>query len=352
MNKGIGLSVPAFFTMSFIENLNEIQKSKTTFDYIDNVYGSPRSIILGHARASQKIPELSLVELKDYIDTLHSIGIKFHFTLNSVWSNGIERKFELSKTILQEIESIIETGIDALIIGNLYVAELVHENFKNIKTIASINLKTDSVYKLKSLLTEFGFNKVVMERTVNRNISFIKNLNGVYNDKIVLLANPDCIYDCPLSQYHMLENGYLSMEKADFINENYCVSYCKKKYMSNNAEILKTPWIHPSDIDLYENIGVEFLKIQGRTLPEELILKHTKAYINRLKSDNFVDVFPNFIGRKENENNYKLFHKDRFNQRDFVETFFKNEINCKNTCGLKCFKCDNFVTELEKKIKQ
>ncbi len=350
MDKGIGLSIPAFFSNNFINELEKLQNTKKGNDYIDNVYGSPRSLILGQARASKKIPELSLAEMKNYINKLHNIGIKFHFTLNSVWSNGIERSVENEEIIYDEIKSIIDTGIDALIIGNLYVAEIINNQFQDINTICSINLKTDSVYKLKSLITDFNFNKVVLERTVNRNIDFLQNLNRIYNDNIVLLANPDCIYDCPISLYHMLENGHLSMKGNDLSNKNYCVDYCQKKYMTDYAEILKTPWIHPADIDLYEEIGVKFLKIQGRTLTEKRILNLTKLYLNRLNSDNFVEIFPNFIGKDKNVENFSIFKDNLFNRRAFVETFFKNKINCKNICGLKCFKCDKLISDLENKI--
>ena len=61
-------------------------------------------------------------------------------------------------TIKEEISNILETGVDALILGNLYLAELINQRFKDINTICSINLKTDSVYKLKSYLIDFGFN--------------------------------------------------------------------------------------------------------------------------------------------------------------------------------------------------
>ncbi len=348
MNNGIGLSVPAYFSENFVKELKELQKNKKDNNYIDNVYGSPRSLILGQARASKKIPELSLTEMKNYIINLHKIDIKFHFTLNSVWSNGIERNPKYENIIYDEINSILETGVDALIIGNLYIAEIINKKFNNINTICSINLKTDSVYKLKSLVTDFSFDKVVLERTVNRNIAFLKNLNGVYNEKIVLLANPDCIYDCPISLYHMLENGHLSMKGNDLNNKNYCIDYCQTKYMSNYSEILKTPWIHPSDMDLYENIGVKFIKIQGRTLPESRILNLTNMYLNRLKSINFTEIFPNFIGKHNNQTKFNIFNDNLFNQRAFIETFFKNEINCKNICGLKCFKCDKLIKDFEK----
>jgi len=350
MKKGIGLSVPAFFSKKFINELEKLQETKNGNDYIDNVYGSPRSLILGQARASKKIPELSLIEMKEYINHLHKIGIKFHFTLNSVWSNGIERDPDKEEIIYEEIKSIIDTGIDALIIGNLYLAEIIKSKFENIDTICSINLKTDSVYKLKSLVTEFKFNKVVLERTTNRNVSFLKNLEGIYNDKIVLLANPDCVFDCPISLYHMLENGHLSMNGNNLSNKNYCIDYCQKKYMNDYAEILKTPWIHPADMDLYENIGIKFIKIQGRTLSEERILHLTKLYLNRLETDNFTEIFPNFIGKPQNKSLYIIFDDKIFNRRSFTKTFFKNEINCKNICGLKCFKCDKFVAELERKL--
>ena len=347
INKGIGLSVPAFFSTSFIDGLKKLEHEKNGSDYIDNVYGSPRSLILGQARASNKIPELSLSELRDYINNLHKIGLKFHFTLNNVWSNSIEKKPTHKEKILREINDILETGVDALIIGNLYLNEIVKKKFSGINTICSINLKTDSVYKLKSLINDFEFNKVVLERTTNRNITFLKNINSVYSNNIVLLANPDCIYDCPLSLYHMLENGQQSMQQTELLDKDYCINYCHNKYMDKAEEVLKTPWIYPADIDLYEQVGVRFLKIQGRTLSEERILRLAEVYLNRIETSSFLDIFPNFIRDKKNTDTFRIFNNDFFNRRAFVESFFNEEINCKNICGLKCFKCDNIVSKIK-----
>jgi collagenase-like PrtC family protease len=350
MNNGIGLSVPANFSDTFIIGLEKLVTNKRGGNYIDNVYGSPRYLLLGQARASTKIPNLSHSELKEYVDSLHQIGVKFHFTLNSVWSNGVERNSELAESVFSELSSIIETGVDALIIGNLYLASFVKKHFKDIKTICSINLKTDSTYKIEKMLSDFYFDKIVLDRCINRNITFLRNIEKKYNDRIVLLANPDCLMDCPLSLYHMLENGQKSMTDISYTDENYCVNYCQSKYLENYAEILKNSWIHPSDIDLYKNIGVKFLKIQGRTLPEQKILELTELYLNEANTDNLLEIFPNFLNNKKQAEKFKIFNDHSFDRRAFIESFFNNEIICKNECGVKCFKCDKLISVLQNNI--
>jgi len=347
LNSGIGFSIPANFNKEFLDGIEKILNAVDTFNYIDNIYGSPRSLILGQSRASKKIPELSNNELSNYIKVVHKLKIKFNLTVNSIWSNGIERKKENLKRIFKYIENFLKLGVDSFIIGNLYLAELIKLEFQEINLIASINLKTDSVYKLKSLLEDFNFNKVVMERTTNRDINFLKSINKKYDNNIILLANPDCLFDCALSSYHMLENGHLSMIGDVFMKKNYCINYCKHKFKDID-NIIKTSWIHPCDLDLYQNIGIKYLKIQGRTLSTKRILNLTKAYLSgKTIKSNLLEIYPNFLGKdnyiKENDYIY-----NNFNRREFIESFFKKNINCKVSCGISCKKCDIISSKLLK----
>lgn len=348
IRQGIGLSVPANFSSEFIRGLEKLLLDKKGNDYIDNVYGAPRGYVsIGQARSSKKIRQLSKSELKMYIDSLHSLDINFHFTINSIWSDAMERNSNNVEIILAEIEELIELGVDALIIGNVYLAELINKTFKNINTICSINLKTDSFYKLTSYVSEFKFNKVVLDRTVNRNVSFLKKLLKKYESEIVLLANPDCVYDCPISQYHMLESSYLSMDKVELENKRYCVNFCTKKYNDDFSELLKTPWIHPADMELYENIGLRYLKIQGRTLSIDRILFLIKSYLNRLNTEGFYEIFPNFIGASKKKEELAYLNNQFFNRAEFVKTFFDFDIRCKEECGAVCTKCDEIILNLK-----
>ena len=348
---GVGLSVPANFDYKFVKEIESISNSLKTSNYIDNIYGSPRNLKLGQSRASKKIPDLTNNQLKRYIDSIHNIGIKFHLTINSIWSNGFERKEDNKDIIYKEIKEFIDIGVDSFIIGNLYLAELIKNMFPEINLIASINLKTDSIYKLKSLLEDFKFDKIVLERTTNRDVSFLKNINKKWNNNIILLANPDCLFDCAISNYHMLENGHISMTQDKFLDKNYCINYCKHKFKDVD-NILKTSWIHPADIDLYEDIGVKYLKIQGRTLSVEKILELTKAYLKRetIKS-NLLEIYPNFLGKDENIKKIDyFFDNSRFDRRGFIESFFEKNINCKTSCEVTCNKC-NIIANMLLKVK-
>jgi collagenase-like PrtC family protease len=277
----VNFDVPILFSQSYINGLEKLLNREK--DTIKSVYGSARFGRIGQARFSKKIPELKTNELQDYVSKINKLNIKFHYTLNSPWTNLKERNKKHKTQIINELRTLIDIGIDAFIVANPYLISLIQEEFPKIEIIASINLQTTTAYKFKSLL-DYGCSSVVLDRPVNRNIAFLKKINN-NAEKFSLLVNSTCLFDCPLQQYHANENGYFSSENIKNIenieNKEYCMSYCLPLIEKHPENILKSTWIRPEDIYKYEEIGVKNFKIQGRTLDPEILLNLIKAYLDR-----------------------------------------------------------------------
>jgi len=337
----INYDIPMLFSDKYINGLEQILK--VSDDKIKSVYGSARIGTIGQARYSKKIPKLRIDELQKFVAKIHNFKIKFHYTINSPWTDLKERKSQYKTLIINDFKKLIDIGIDTFIIANPYLISLVKENFPNVEIIASINFQTTTAYKFKSLL-DYGCSSVVLDRPVNRNIAFLKKLNE-YADKYSLLVNSTCLFDCPLQQYHANENGYFSSENFENIEKKeYCVNYCLPLIEKNPENILKSTWIRPEDISKYEKIGVQNFKIQGRTLEPEILLNLIKAYLERkTPNDNLFYIFPDF-SRKYPELN-KKFKNLKIDKLNFIEYFFKEKINCSTDC-LICNHCENTFEKL------
>ena len=298
---GVGYSFPANFTEKHVEELEKMQvKMKSRDfnphgDYIENIYGSFPRTILGHARTPGSVPKIDLEASKDYIQAIRKLGINFHFTLNSLWSNEREKSPQLQGKLKSLIGELIDIGVNGFIVANPYLIKKIKEWFQDAFIIASINLKIDSEQLVKRYL-EFGAGSIVLDREINRNFKLLGSLLSKYPENLVLLANSTCLLGCPLQTYHSLENGFLSLEVDDFSDiekdyyysisdqikdENFCFNYCLGEYAQNPELLLKAPWIRPGDLHYYTDIGLKFLKIQGRTMSVKDQISLLSAYPNR-----------------------------------------------------------------------
>jgi len=336
----VNYDVPMIFTERYIDGLERLLNYGE--DKIKSVYGSTRFGFLGQARYSEKIPDLDINDLHDYVLKIKKLNVEFHYTFNSPWTNLKERNQEYKKQILNDLKKITEIGVDTFIVANPYLISLIRQKFPEIKIIASINLQTTTAYKFKSLI-EYGCNSVVLDRPVNRNIAFLEKIKSEA-EKFSLLVNSTCLFDCPIQQYHSNENGYLSSENIDNVEDKeYCINYCLPLIEKHPENILKSTWIRPEDIDKYEKIGVKNFKIQGRTLESDILLNLVKAYLDRkTPNDDLFYIFPDFAAK------YPAlevkFKNSRINKMKFVEYFFKNNINC----SIDCFSCNHCHKTFEK----
>ena len=342
-------SVPIIFSKSFFSLLNN---GEVNIDYIDNIYGSSRSFFLGQAKYCETIPEVSSAELRYYIQIIHELGIKFHYTMNAPWCNGIERNQTGRDKIIRTIEYLANLNVDAFIIANPYLIDLCNREFPEIPIIGSINMKTTTMYKLE-MLFELGCSKVVIDKTLNRNIKFLESL-GPLKKKVILLVNSTCLFDCPLEQYHVSENSHLSSGSNNITNDvNFCIDYCIKQYVKNPENLLKTSWIRPEDIDKYQNIGIEYFKIQGRTLTENEVFTLIRSYIAGSSPKNdLISIFPGFAEKlllksKELNMSIPMIKNSFLEENNFIDSFFNKKVQCQGACKIcrHCLKMYELITE-------
>lgn len=337
----VNYDIPILFSENYISGLRELQNIGD--DKIKSAYGASRNSIVGQARFSKKIPPINFPELKNYISKIHELKIRFHYTLNSPWSSFKERKTEYRTKIIDDLQTLVDIGVDAFIVANPYLISFIKNNLPDVEIIASINFQTVTAFKFLSLL-DLGCKSVVLDRPINRNIAFLRKLQK-YADNYSLIVNSTCLFDCPLQQYHANESGYFSSNNIeDIVDSNFCFNYCSYVMSEKPHYMLKSTWIRPEDITKYEEIGVRNFKIQGRTLEPDVLLRSIKAYLERKTPDNnLLYIFPDITKTYQL---YDIFKNSEIDKLKFIDYFFNNEINCLNEC-LTCKHCKNTFDALK-----
>lgn len=101
-------------------------------------------------------------ELKRAIEYAKLRNVKTYLTLNTLIKNG---EFEESTKL---IKYAYESGIDAIIMQDLGLANFAIKNFPDIEIHASTQMTTHNVEGVKKL-KELGFKRVVLSRELNLN---------------------------------------------------------------------------------------------------------------------------------------------------------------------------------------
>jgi collagenase-like PrtC family protease len=71
---------------------------------------------------------------------------------------------------------------------------------------------------------------------------------------------------------------------------DYCVVHCALSRLSDTSQYIKSRWIRPEDIHIYEEIGIDFFKIGGRAMPTDWIINATMAYSLLHYQGNLYDI--------------------------------------------------------------
>ena len=188
----IGLSIPMTFEDDYLDNIIELNNTRTGHAYIKEVYGARREDIIGNLRPSFTLKYISDDNLKKYIARLHKNGIEFNYVINSTVSDGREYTDEGRKSIVSYVKNLLEMGVDSFTITSSYYMILLKNHFQNININASICNEIDNVQKAKEFELS-GANVLVLNRDINRNFKIIKVIKENTSAELKVLCTTPCV---------------------------------------------------------------------------------------------------------------------------------------------------------------
>ena len=192
----------------------------------------------------------SIEEIKEACDFAHNLGKKVYLTLNIVFHN------EDIEGVYDYIKKVVESGIDAFIVSDLFIVKYIHDNF-DVEVHLSTQASTTNIESVKYLMSE-GVKRVVLAREVG--LSDIKEIideTGV--DIECFIHGAMCTFysgRCVLSNYFTNRDS----------NRGGCAQVCRfnfdilDKPFSMAVKDLNASYLIKDMID----IGVKSLKVEGR----------------------------------------------------------------------------------------
>jgi putative protease len=192
----------------------------------------------------------SIPEIKEACDFAHNLGKKVYLTLNIVFHN------EDIEGVYDYIKKVVDAGIDAFIVSDLFIVKYIHEHF-NTEVHLSTQASTTNVESVKFLMNE-GVKRVVLAREVGlTEIKEIIDETGV--DIECFIHGAMCTFysgRCVLSNYFTNRDS----------NRGGCAQVCRFNFdidgkpFSMAVKDLNASYIIKDMIEA----GVASLKVEGR----------------------------------------------------------------------------------------
>lgn len=153
-------------------------------------------------------------------------------------------------------------------------------------------------------------------------------VNGdYYNDK--------CMKNCPYKIFHYNQTAHDNNERA----ESYYFMNCGMRKSQNLQWYLNLNWIRPEDIHLYEGMGIQYFKIEGREfILRGNIMRLLNAYIEENFQGNLIDLLHIFAP-------YDTEHQPYIDNKaldGYIDAFYYNKIKCNQLCE-ECGYCRHFM---------
>lgn len=256
-------------------------------------YGKLREDFTGGGRSSFLLPQINKNRIAQHIVKIHEQGLKFNYLLNSSCLGNKELTMFGQRKLFNLFNWLVKIKVDSVTVSIPYLLELIKRNFPKLKVNISVIADVDSIERAKHW-QDLGADLITLSCFgVSRDFVLLKQIRKHLKCELQLIANLDCLYDCPFHQYHSALNSHASQtdsEMGGFIIE-YCSLSCRNIRMKDPSKYISAGWIRPEDVHHYEDIGIDKLKFVDRGMTTEALCRIVSAYSLRRHEGNLLDLF-------------------------------------------------------------
>ncbi len=253
-------------------------------------------------------------ELVEAINYAHMYNVKIYVTANTIiYENEVDR-------FIDYIEFLYNNNVDAVIIQDIGMMDLVRQTFPNLEVHASTQMHIHNLEGVK-LVEKLGLTRAVLARETT--YEDIKNIKENTNIELEIFVHGAlCISysgQCLMSSLIGGRSG----------NRGTCAGSCRQKYnvLDNKKNKVNTEEYNLSTKDLNSldnigkliEIGVDSLKIEGRMKSPEYVYLVVSLY--RKAVDSYLKDKTINITTEDITNLKKIFN------RMFTKGFMFNELN-------------------------
>lgn len=154
-----------------------------------------------------------------------------------------------------------------IVVANDKLLEYIKTKYKNYEFISSTTKCLKKEDFIKELSKDF-YSEVCLDYNLNTNLELLNSLYKVQKEKCEFLCNAICPPSCPTRKHHYKLNSLYQLQYGREYGVPYCgisgsnISCTTRNYTNNFS--------YDKILNVYEPMGFQHFKLEGRTLPTEV----------------------------------------------------------------------------------
>ena len=279
-------------------------------DYpVTELFGKLQTDAVGGGRAPYQLARVSRRRLADHVKHVRNSGMAFNYLLNSSCMGNREITRKGQKEINVLLDWVSDIGVTAVTVASPFMLQMIKTRQPQLKVRISVFGGVDRVRKAQ-LWEELGADCIVLDSIlVNRELETLAEIRKSVKCDLELMANNNCLTGCAMSPMHMnalAHTGQAWHENKGFFID-WCFLKCTEMKLRDPVHYIRSEWIRPEDLHIYEGMGYDLFKLAERDIPTEMMMIRIKAYAARRFDGNLLDLIQayGFKGIKESHSYYR-----------------------------------------------
>ncbi|MDD3815734.1 MAG: U32 family peptidase [Desulfocapsaceae bacterium] len=349
-------TVPTTFSSDFIDALNELNQEFADRDgKISEIYGSFQEGTFNSARPAKYLPAVNQKQFQHHVALAREKGIGFNYLFNAPSYANLEYTHEGRRELAALLGFLVDIGVTSVTVAIPYLVEIISSTFPQLEVVTSTIGYVGAVAGINQY-HKAGASRVVLDVEVNRDFQFLRKACATSPVPLEIIVNPVCISQC-----HFKYNHYCvaSMGSQSFLRggagipyNQYYLNWCFLQKLQREEEFLKSPWVRPEDLHLWEEAGLSYFKIAGRGLPSSEILRLCRSYLAGDFSGNLLELlgWPHWLAFRDNKDGTRLPALDVILDNKALDGFLDFFARKTPQCRLGCDQCGHCLAWSRKSL--
>jgi hypothetical protein len=170
--------------------------------------------------------------------------------------------------------------VDAVTVSLPYLLRIVKKHYPALRVRVGAFAQVDSPQKARQW-EDMGADTLCLSAiSCNRDFERLGNIRSSVACGLQLIANASCLPSCAWENTHMhlLTQSSLTRHRLRGFCLDYCFLQCSRQRLSDPVNFIRSVWIRPEDLPLYEKIGYNDFKLVERSCPGDLLVRRVQAY--------------------------------------------------------------------------
>lgn len=231
---------------------------------------------MGDFSARKNAQNFNAENIAYYVSYAHALNVKVYVAINTLI------KDDEIENLLKTVAPAYSAGVDAFILQDIFLADLLKKSFPNIVLHLSTQAGVNEIGGAL-LAKEHGFSRVILARETQ--IEEIKEIAKIIETEIFVHGAL-----CTAFSGHCYMSAYVGGNSG---NRGLCKQPCRKEY---TLETLQRAGDYPislsdlclvNEIELIRKLGVASIKVEGRMRSPEYVASAVKLYRNAIDNKPF-----------------------------------------------------------------